>query len=162
MILKFEDLDGNWNFREGDIRYRFTSITDVLQETFLEEQLPIVCKETEVIKKYEKELQENKRKGVFYLCQLIEKKYKEDEDLNVEELPTFFEIMKQYIAEHFDRADTSVKIDTSGLLSQDCKDIYGLYFIEIVEPTLDVTYVVLNCGDAYLLSDSGKTIEKLI
>ncbi len=159
MILKFKDLSGNWNFREGEITYRYVPITTVIMDVIKDMGLPLEIEEIQTIKKYEKELEKNTRELVFQVLKTVKEKYEEE---NEENFISFFEMMKQYIALHFDRADESIKIDTSGLLTQEFKSIYGLYFIEIVQPTLEIEYVLLNCGDAYLLSDSGKTVEKLI
>ena len=55
-----------------------------------------------------------------------------------------------------------MQIDLSNLVSQNVNDLFGMYFVEIYRPDkLETDYVLLNCGYAYLLSDTGKTIEKL-
>lgn len=153
MVLKFKDLDGNWNFREGDIRYRFNPFCDVLVE-FLETQGYYGVNATEGITAI--------GKGKSEIVSDYEKFLKKCNTENIV-VPSFFEMIRDYIIEHFDRAgDASMQIDLSNLVSQNVNDLFGMYFVEIYRPDkLETDYVLLNCGYAYLLSDTGKTIEKL-
>lgn len=151
MILKFKDLNGNWNFREGEISYRFCSIANVLTE-FVDKN----SNESKDWKKYS-------INDVFSIFEeiLIESK---ENDVDLSTYPTTYNLIVDYIVNHFDRAgDSGMFVDITNLPSQNHRDIRGMYIVEIYRPEkLENEYVILNSGEAYLLSDTGKTIEKLM
>lgn len=147
MVLKFKNSDGNWEFKDGEICYRYIPFSDVL-DSYLDDN-GLCCTEDEARDK----TREN-------ICNMYEKlivRQKEDK-----QSPSFWGVVKQYIAKHFWRAEEGIfEIDLGNLTTQNERDLYGIYIIEVNREESEPLYIVANKFEGYILTDTGKTIEKL-
>ena len=149
MVLKYNDLQGNWNFLEGEISYRFKPFCDVIVDCLTDNGFYYETNETKVsaIGKSKEEIVNDYRRFL--------KEY--------ENTPTFFEMVCSYIRKHFDKADDGMTVDISQLPSQEPEDLYGINFVEIYKKgELETNYILLNTGMAFILGENGKTIERLM
>ncbi len=141
MVLKFKNSDGNWSFREGEVTYRFVPWVDVLRE-FVEE--------------FEPQLSSSATREA--LGKMIA-----DRDVDCDTFTSEREIAMSYIEKHFSEYDCATDIALSTENVPDYKSVLGVHFIEIWNcEKASAEYILLDTEiQAYLLSDSGKTIEKL-
>lgn len=149
MILKYLDAGDNWNFLEGSIAYRYVSMYDV-------------------VKHYLKGLETNHvsyedlktKNEVFEELERVVKQTKE-----ISEIPTVFNMMKNYIKDYFWKAKDGreIVIDNTNLSSQQPELLSGIYIVEVDNGgKAGVDYVLLDRKKAFILSDKGQTVETLI
>ncbi len=142
MILKFKNSDGNWSFREGEITYRQTPWEYVLKK-FVEGFDPKVGS-TATREELERMITDRMT----------------DCNIGISER----DIALYFIENRFSDFDCATDVVLSTDNIKDFKSVLGVYFVQIWNrEDASAEYILLEMGttEAYLLSDSGKTIEKL-